>query len=45
MNLFLIALFAVPVLSLIVWHFAFLIAVNQHYANRHGKRIPGQLSR
>jgi hypothetical protein len=44
-NLFLIALFAVPALSLIVWHFAFLIAVNQHYANRQEKRIPGPLSR
>lgn len=45
MNLFLAALIAVPVLSLIVWHFAFLIAVNQRYANRQDKRIPGPLSR
>jgi hypothetical protein len=35
MNLFILALFAVPALAVIIWHFAFLIAVNKRFEDKH----------
>ncbi|MBS1822894.1 MAG: hypothetical protein JST61_13120 [Acidobacteria bacterium] len=38
MELFLlILLLAVPLLSLVVWHLAFLLAVNKHFADRRNQ--------
>lgn len=38
MSFLIILLFAVPLLSLVVWHLAFLLAVNKRFVDRREER-------